>query len=172
MDADLQGTIVLLASLMVAVLVAQTILLLIFVITHRRWCNRTGALVDQVARNIDPVLKASRELLTETREKLASATANLSEITQLAKTQVIRIDSVITDATDRAHLQIIRLDELVGDTMLRVEQTTEAIQHSVLGPVREIAAVVAGVRTALEFLLHRNRSRTVEHATQDEEMFI
>ncbi|MBI2818355.1 MAG: hypothetical protein HYX73_00100 [Acidobacteria bacterium] len=172
MDAELQSTIVLLASLLVAVLVAQTILLLIFVIAFRSWCNRTGALVDQVARNIDPVLKASRELLTETREKLASVSANLNEISQLAKTQVMRIDGLVTDATDRAHLQIIRLDELVGDTMHRVDQTTQAIQHGILGPVREISAVVAGVRTALEFFLHRNRSRTVEHATQDEEMFI
>ena len=171
MDGELQDTIVLLASLMVAVLVAQTILMLIFVIAFRSWCVRTEALLEQITRNLDPVLKASQELLTDAREKLASVTANLHEISQLAKNQVVRLDGFVTDATDRAHLQIIRLDELVGDTIHRVEETTDAIQKGVLGPVREISAVVAGVRTALVFLMNRNR-KTIERATQDEEMFI
>ena len=171
MDAGLQSTIVLLASLMVAVLVAQTILMLILVMAFRSWCNRTEALLVQMSRNIDPVLKASRELITDTREQLASLTTNLADISQLAKGQIVRVEAFVKDTTDRAHLQVVRLDQLIGDTMHRVEQTSHAIQQGVLGPVHEATAVVAGVRTALEFLLNRNR-RTVERATQDEEMFI
>ena len=171
MDAALQNTIVLLASLVVAVLVAQTVLMLVFVLAFRNWCNRTESLLGQISRNIEPVLNDSRELLRDTREKIASVTDNLNEITLLAKGQVVRVDSLVREATDRAHLQVIRLDQLIGDTMHRVEETTRTIQHGVLGPVHEIAAVVAGIRTALEYFLHRNR-RTVERATQDEEMFI
>ncbi len=171
MDVAIQDTIVVLASLVVAVLVAQTILMLVFVIAFRSWCNRTATLVDQIARNAEPVLAASRELLVEGRERIVSLTANLSEISQIAKTQMVRIDGLVKDTTDRAQLQVARLDRLVGDTMNRVEETTEAIQQGVLKPVREISAVVAGVRTTLEFLMNRNR-KTVERATQDEELFI
>jgi len=162
---------VLVASLLVAVLIAQTILLLLFVIAFRDWCNRTGTLVDQVARNIDPVLKAARELLVESREKIASVSSNLIEISSLVRNQVVRLDTLLSDTTDRAQMQIVRLDHLIGDTMNRVEETTEAIQRGVLQPVREISAVVVGVRTALEFLVHRRR-KTVERATHDEELFI
>jgi hypothetical protein len=171
MNAELQDTIVLLASLVVVVLVAQTVLMLILVIAFRNWCIRTEALLQQVSSKIDPVLNASRDLFSETRERISSVAANLNEISLLAKGQMLRVDAFVKDTTDRAHLQVVRLDHLVGDTMERVEETTHAIQHGVLGPVREIAAVVAGVRTALEFFLSRNRS-TVERATQDEEMFI
>lgn len=171
MDPELQETIILLASLVVAVLVAQTVLLLILVVAFRKWLKRTGVLIDQVSRNVDPILQTSRDLLSETREKLAWTTANLNEISQLVKNQVVRIDGLVTDATNRAQLQIVRLDDMVGDTMHRVEETTYAIQKGVLGPVREIAALMAGVRATMEFLFHRNR-KTVERATQDEEMFI
>ena len=171
MEGGVEDTIVLLASLVVAVLIAQTILLLVFVIAFRNWCNRTGTLVEQISRNVEPVLRASRELLVDGREKIASLTSNLNEISQLAKSQMVRIDGFVKDTTERAQMQIVRLDHLVGDTMDRVEETTHAIQHGVLGPVREISAVVAGVRTTLEFLFNRHR-KTVERATQDEEMFI
>ena len=167
----MQNTMVLIASLVVAVLIAQTVLMLIFVVAFRNWCDRTGTLVEQVSRNVEPVLQASRELLVEGREKIASVTANLNEISQIARSQMVRLDELVKDTTERAHMQVVRLDHLVGDTMNRVEETTEAIQRGVLGPVREIAAVVAGVQTALDFLFKRHR-KTVERATQDEELFI
>ena len=171
MGGTVEDTMVLLASLVVAVLVAQTILLLVFVIAFRNWLKRTGTILEQVTRNVEPVLLASRELLMEGREKIASVTANLTEISQIARDQVVRLDGLVKDTTERAHMQVVRLDHLVGDTMNRVEETTEAIQQGVLGPVREVAAVMAGVRTGLEFLFHRNR-KTVERATHDEELFI
>ena len=171
MEGAIQDTIVLLASMVVAVLIAQTILLLIFVIAFRNWCSRTGTLMDQVSRNIEPVLHSARDLLVESRRKITSLTDNLNEISVLAKNQVTRIDGFLKDTTERAQMQVVRLDHLVGDTMNRVEETTEAIQRGVLAPVREVSAVVAGVRAALEFLANRNR-KTPEHAHQDEELFI
>lgn len=171
MDGAIEGTLVVLASMVVAVLVAQTILLLIFVIAFRQWCRRTGTLVEQVSQNVEPVLRAARDLMAESRERIASITLNINEISQLAKNQVVRLDGFLEDATARAQVQIVRLDRLVEDTMSRVEDTAEAIQRGVLAPVRELSALVAGVRTGMSIFLRRNR-RTVERATQDEELFI
>ena len=171
MDGTLQNAMVILASLMVAVFVAQTILLLIFVVAFRQWLSRTGSVIEQISHNLEPVLATSRELMAESRERLAALGANLHEISQIAKSQMLRVDGFVKDTTERAQMQIVRLDQLVGDTMDRVEETTEAIQDGVLKPVRELSAVAAGIRTGVEFLMKRNR-KTVERATQDEEMFI
>jgi len=171
MNGAIENTLMILASMVVAVLVAQTILLLIFVIAFRRWCQRTGTVVEQISRNTEPVLQAARELMLETRERVASITGNINEISQLAKGQMTRIDGFVKETTERAQLQIVRLDQLVEATLTRVEETTEVIQRGVLKPVREIAAVTAGVRAALEFLARRSR-KTVERATHDEELFI
>ena len=161
---------VLLAALMVAVFVGQTILLLVLVVAIRNWLKKTGTVVEQVSRNVEPILQASRELLADGREKIASVTANLNEISQIAKSQMVRLDGLVKDTTDRAQMQVVRLDHLIGETMNRVEETSDAIQRGVLKPVHEISAVMAGVRTTIDFLL--NRKRTVERATQDEELFI
>ena len=171
MNATIESTLLFLASMIVAVLIAQTILLLVFVIAFRKWCNRTGTLVEEISRNVEPALQAARELLVEGREKLAALSGNLNEISLLAKGQMTRLDGFLKDAADRAQLQVLRLDNLVSDTMTRVEETTEAIQRGVLGPIREIAAIVAGVRTTLDFFFHRNR-KGAERPTQDEELFI
>jgi hypothetical protein len=171
MDSAVQETLVMLASIVAAVLVAQTVLILVFVIAFRKWCIRTGALVDQVARNAEPVMTSARELLTESREKIASLTANLNDISAVAKAQVTRLDGFLQDATERAQFQVVRLDQLLSDTMDRVDETTQVVQQGVLKPVREVTAVAAGVRAALEFFANRNR-KTVERAHQDEEMFI
>ena len=171
MDGAIENTLLILISMVVAVLVAQTILLLVFVIAFRRWLQRTGTLLEQVSRNAEPVLQAARELMTETRERITSITGDINEITELAKDQMTRIDGFVKDTTERAQLQVVRLDQLVEDSMNRVEQTADTIQQSVLRPVREIAAITAGVRAALEFFARRNR-KTPERATQDEELFI
>ena len=168
---DLESTLLVLASLVAGVLIAQTILLLVFIVAFRRWSNRMNTLVDQLSRNVEPVLQAASELLTDSREKIASLTGNLNEISLLAKNQMTRLDGFLQDTTERAQLQVLRLDDLISDTMSRVEQTTEAIQQGVLTPIRELTAVVAGVRASLDFLFRRNR-KTVERATQDEELFI
>ena len=171
MEGAIENTLLILASIVLAVLVAQTILLLIFVIAFRKWCQRTGTLVEQVSRNAEPVLAAARELMVETRERIASITGNINEISELAKGQMTRIDGFVKDTTERAQLQIVRLDQLVETTITRVEETTAAIQRGVVVPVREITAVMAGVRAGLDFFLRRSR-KTVERATQDEELFI
>jgi hypothetical protein len=87
------------------------------------------------------------------------------------KGQVTRLDGLVTEASERARMQLVRIDQLVADTVIRVEDTTEAIQSHVLGPIREITALLMGLRTGLEVLFRRNKT-SVERATQDEELFI
>jgi hypothetical protein len=168
---NLESTLLVLASLVVAILIAHAILLFLFVVAFRQWCNRTNKLVEQISLNVEPVLKAASELLQDSREKIASLTGNLNDISLLAKNQMTRLDFFLEDTTERAQRQVLRLDDLISDTMSRVEQTTEAIQQGVLTPVRELTGVVAGVRAGLDFLFRRDR-KTVERATQDEELFI
>ena len=167
----MQETLVLLISLVVAVLLAQTILMVVLVVAFRKWSVRTGAIIDQVSRSMEPVLQNARELLAESREKISTLATNLNEISDLTKTQIARVDGLVQNVTERAQFQVVRLDDLLTDTMDRVDETTRAVQHGVLKPLREASAVVAGVRAGLQFFANRNR-KSVERVHQDEEMFI
>ena len=171
MDARTGSLLILLVALITVAMIVQAISLLIFVLSFRKFCNRVEVLLDQVSRDVQPVLHFARELLTEGREKFNAISNNLLEITGMAKGQVTRLDGMLTDASKQARLQFIRLDQLLTDTIGRMEETSEAVRRTILAPVREISSILAGLRATLDFLFRRNKAG-VERATQDEELFI
>ena len=171
MNAGMESLLVLLVALIAVAMVVQAISLLILVLTYRKFSSRVEVLLDLASRDVQPVLQSARELLTDGREKFNSISNNLLEITGMAKSQVTRLDGMLTDASQQARLQFIRLDQLLTDTIGRMEETGEAVRRTILAPVREISSILAGLRATLDFLFRRNKAG-VEHATQDEELFI
>ncbi len=67
-------------------------------------------------------------------------------------------DSINTIARDTARMsslatgQVERFDRLVTDLSFRIEQTATTVQDAILKPLRDGAAVMAGVKTALEVI--------------------
>jgi hypothetical protein len=179
MDVDAQNTLLFLVVVIAALLLLQTIAVVALVFAMRRMSHQITSLMgsmEEATRNAGPVLRAAREMIVESKEKLVLVSQNLVEVSELTKQQVTRVDGVMSDVEDRLRLQVIRLDQLVSNTMARVEETTELVQNNIVKPVREVSAILSGVRTGLEFLLHRNRSRPDRpapvQATQEEELFI
>ena len=82
-----------------------------------------------------------------------------------------KIDSVVTDASERATAQMDRVEMLVGDTVDKVQGMVHTTQEGLLKPLREVSALVTGVKSGFGFLF-KSRRPSVVHATQDEEMFI
>ena len=135
--------------------------------TSKRMEERVGLMVDKAT----PVLDTARSMVDDARPKIELMITQASDMTQSAREQVARIDALVSETTERARVQIDRIDVLVGDTVDRVHETTAAVQNTILRPVREVNGVVSGVRAALSVLAKGNRA-SVDHATQDEEMFI
>lgn len=167
----LQSSLVILISLIVAVLIAQTILMGVFVLAMRKFTASASQKIDTLTTSTLPALQSMRDLIEESRNRFRTIGANIEEISALTRRQVQRVDGVVGDATERAQVQLVRLDGLISDTIDKVERTTETLQRGVVKPVQEISAVVAGVKTAVDFLRHRKREPH-ERATHDEEMFI
>ena len=119
----------------------------------------------------DSILNAASALLNDARPKVLEMIDRASEMASTARDQVARLDAFINETTERARLQIEHIDVMVSDTVDRVQETTQAVQSTILRPVREVNGLVSGVRAALSALARGNRA-SVDHATQDEEMFI
>ena len=171
MNFAMEDVLPVLTVVIAVALLVQMGILVALLVALRRWSKRTETFLERVERNIEPVLQSTRELVTDSKEKLNAISANLAEISDLTKNQITRLDGIVTDASERARLQLTRLDQLASDTMGRMEETSQVIQRSVLTPIREISAVLAGVRSALDFLFRRDKTG-VERATHDEELFI
>ena len=139
------------------------------------WIYRSSKRMEQkitlLLDKASPVLDSARSLVDEARPKIQEVIARAAEITTSARDQMTRLDALVTETSDCVRLQIERIDVVVGDAVNRVQETTAAVQSTILKPVREVNGVISGVRAALSTLARGNRA-SVDHATQDEEMFI
>jgi hypothetical protein len=97
--------------------------------------------------------------------------ANARDISGVAKDQAHRFAEVGRDIADRGKAQIARVDAVLDDTVEQVHQAGDNVKAAVMKPVREATAVLAGVKAAVTILVDGRRP-TIDHLTQDEEMFI
>lgn len=133
------------------------------------------AKAEPVIAKVGPVIEQARETLekvtTETRAVAAAVSASSREIAELARHQAQQIGQTIDYTTATLNRQITDLDRLLTRTQDRIEYTSLEVQASVLDPLREVSALLVGVKRALEVLFSRERKQ-IDKAYQDEEMFI
>jgi methyl-accepting chemotaxis protein len=118
--------------------------------------------------DLKSLIKQSVELVSN----LNRMSGDFVKISSTARSQVEKFDGLVSETADMARQQVLRLDALVGSTIDQIEHTSRVVQDSILAPVREVSAVIKGVKTGLEFLTSKRRPTTVDKATQDEAMFI
>jgi hypothetical protein len=128
-------------------------------------------LAEEVRTKVIPTAQLAHEMITELRPKLITVTDNVSASTTVLRTQLERLDATLTDIVDRTRLQVIRADEFVNSTMDKLEETRDAVQRTVVSPVRQLSGIMHGLSVGLEAFLGRRRERANANAAQDE-MFI
>ena len=76
------------------------------------------------------------------------------------------------ETADRAKARIAQIDRTVDETVEQAEQVGDAVKVAVMKPVKEVNGLMAGMKAALSALATGKGRPSVDHATQDEEMFI
>jgi hypothetical protein len=66
--------------------------------------------------------------------------------------------------------QVLEIDSLLTRTQHRIDDTSHEVQTTVLEPIREVSALLVGLRRTIEAIFSRRKS--IDQAYQDEEMFI
>ena len=127
--------------------------------------------VQSILSKADLTLESSRKNIVEITEKANQITETASQMMDLAKAQMVKIDVVLTDATSRAKVQLERADLVLDDTVTRVHESVVAVHDGIVRPIREVQAVATGVKTAVAVFLRGGRP-SVAQVTQDDEMFI
>lgn len=135
---------------------------------------KTEATIDENRRNIVQLTAKANEIAAkahEITERMSDVVAKSGDLLDQGKVQMAKVDVLITDASDRARVQLEKAEMVVDDTMSRVHHTVTSVHNGVLKPVREIQAVAAGLRAAVQHLVRGGRP-SVADATHDDEMFI
>ena len=96
----------------------------------------------------------------------------LSQVEQDMKPLVENLNAIARDAAQMTSLaagQVERVDRLVTDLTTRIEHTATTVQDSVLKPLREGAALMAGVKAAIDVIRELTRRSGERRGRTDEE---
>jgi methyl-accepting chemotaxis protein len=143
---------------------------------------KTGPVIEQVQGTISTVKESVEKIsaqareafdkvTVETRAVAAAVSASSQEISRLAQYQAEQISQTLDYTTTTMQRQVTELDGLLVRTQDRFEDTTREVQATVLQPMRELSAMLVGLRRILETLFGRHR-KPIDQAYQDEELFI
>lgn len=133
--------------------------------------NRMKKKIDPLIEKAGPILEAVKTTAVELVPRVREISTDAVEISKSAREQVNRVGELLKDFSDRAMAQVARIDGAVEQTVGNVQLAGESVKGAVLKPVREVNGVLAGIKTAISVYSH-GRRQSVDHATQDEEMFI
>jgi hypothetical protein len=155
-----------------AAVVIQAGILVAMYLAVRQSAARMETLATEVRTKVLPAAETVHSMLTQFRPHLETLVTNVAESSTLIRAQVERLDATVSDAIDRTRLQVIRADELVNRTLDRVESTTDMVHQTVVSPVRQLAGLVQGITTGLEFLIGSKRRQRNGVPVPQDEMFI
>jgi len=140
--------------------------------------TKIHAKVEEVVGKVSPFFDTTNQFVRENGAKfsdIASSareiSANAKDISDVARDQAHRFADVGRDVADRAKAQVARLDSAMDETVDQVQNAGQNLKSAAMKPVREASGVIAGVKAAVSTYAQGRRA-SVDHVTQDEEMFI
>jgi uncharacterized protein YoxC len=154
-------------------MIAQFGVLLGMYFQMKRLSEKVTQTTSDLQAKTEPILSRVQVLVDDIQPKLSSASADAAEVAQIARVQAERMDRLFAEGMDRLRLQLIRADQMISGTLEQIENTGAEMKRTLLGPVREVSALLKGVNAGIEFLRgSRRRSSERTRETQDEELFI
>ncbi len=133
--------------------------------------RKTQERVHTIMDKSEPIIDNVKLIVDDLKPKIAAVTTDATDIVKIGKEQVERLSELVKDFSDRAKVQMARIDGAVDETMEQVNTAGGAVRSAILKPVREVNGFFSGLRTAISVYTQGSRA-SVDHATQDEEMFI
>ena len=118
-----------------------------------------------------PIIGTVRRFLDENSPKVTQMVTEANQMVKSLHQQVDRLGEVVKDVSDRARAQVARIDGAVDVTVEQVQHAGDAVKQTILKPVKQVDGIMHAIRAALS-VISQGRRESVDHATQDEEMFI
>ena len=164
----------------VAVTALSIVLESVFVWRTLRSTNDAVAKLSSLSNNLEQdardVLAQFQEVATGL-EQLKTAFENLglraAEVNEMMEARAQDLSRFVERVVDVGTRQAGKVDEAVTDTVEKFRQSTDIIQQDVLKPIVEIASIIRGLKTGVDYLFARKPSSSKNpSADSDEEMFI
>jgi methyl-accepting chemotaxis protein len=140
--------------------------------------SKLRAKIEATLGRANPILDTVKRLGEENAPKISDIAtsakqiaANAKDVSGVAKDQAHRWAEVGRDLADRTKAQVARVDSAVDETVEQVQHAGANVKGAVMKPVREANGILSGIRAGVSAYV-QGRRPSVDHVTQDEEMFI
>ncbi len=156
------------ALVAVAVLIQAGVLLGMF-IAMKASLKRMESLATMAEEHAFPALIAAKTLLDAVSPKLKVAADNVAAASETLRTQTQHINETLDGVLKKTEAQAERVDEMITGTLNTVADATAAVQRAVNAPVRQVNALLNGLRAGFDVLRSRDREA---HAAADGDHFV
>jgi len=136
------------------------------------------ARVHPIIERAQPIVETARRVADENAPKISSiisstveVASNAKDISYVAKDEAHRYAELSRDFADRAKAKVERVDHAMDETVDHMQHAGENVKTAVMKPVKVASGVLAGVKATVSSLTN-GRHPSIDHITQDEEMFI
>jgi phage-related protein len=120
---------------------------------------------------ITPVIGRIHLFVDENAPRFSQIATVASQAVKSLLEKVNRFAEVAKDLTARVRANVARIDGAVDQTMAQVQQAVDVLKQAINPPVKQVEAIIHGIRAVLSVVAHRQRE-PVDDASQDEEMFL
>jgi hypothetical protein len=156
-----------------AAILLQAAILVAMYLQMRRTTDRMERFTSDLESRLTPILTRVQILLEDTQPKISEMVADAAHVVYLARAQAQKVDRVFTEASDRLRGQLVRADRIVTGALEAVEDAGSKFSHNVWRPVRQVSALMQGIKVGIDLLRsRRGRRRPEEPLEQEEELFI
>lgn len=140
----------------ISVLIQALVLLGIYV-AMKTAIRRMDEVTKKAEEHALPALATARHLLDEIAPKLKIAAQNALEVSETLKTRSVIVADAVDDLMQKAEVQVDRVDEMVTGTLNSIAHATATVQKAVVTPVRQVGAVLSGLRAGFDVLRSKER---------------
>ncbi len=156
-----------------AAILLQAAILVAMFLQMRRATERMERFTADLESRLTPILTRVQILLEDTQPKITEMVADAAHVVYLARAQAQKVDRVFTEASDRLRGQLVRADRIVTGALEAVEDAGSKFSNNVWRPVRQVSALMQGIKVGIDLLRsRRGRRRPEEPLEQEEELFI
>jgi methyl-accepting chemotaxis protein len=138
--------------------VMQALVLLGMLIAVKAALTRLDEVTKQAQEHALPALATARHLLDEVSPKLKVATQNILDVTHTLKTESTHVSGAVDELLKKAEGQVDRVNEMVTGTLNSITYATSTVQRAVTTPMRQVGAVLSGLRAGFEVLRSKDRN--------------
>ena len=125
------------------------------------------SVLHSISRNVEekalPMITRTSDLVRDLSPKITSISTNVEQVSYTVRAKVDELGQTITqlnetiaDANGRTRVHVARVDDMVTEALDTTEDVSRTVQQGIRVPVREIAAIISGIKVAVETLIERS----------------